>query len=262
VPLALELSGGVDSSSLVGLAAGRLGKHLTTCTVEFEEEDSNEEPFARAVAQRYPGQIDYRVIRPTKQDFWRESNEFVWLQEEPFHSPICNQSAASSRLEARRHGRSSSPEPQRMKCWPDIRVTILRRSFAAAFKARTCAGFVREIFKNTEIAVARSLVSVALDGLLTEEARAGAGRWRSGESALLSGVLSPAVLAARPRLPSRPDERSFHGRTLANLSHRLMNYWLRSGAKATTAFPIDSGAVPGLSRSRTVLSAASRVSDS
>jgi len=33
----------VDSSSLVGLAAGRLGKHLTTCTVEFEEEDSNEE---------------------------------------------------------------------------------------------------------------------------------------------------------------------------------------------------------------------------
>jgi len=64
-------------------------------------------------------------------------------------------------------------------------------------------GFVREIFKNTEIAVARSLVSVALDGLLTEEARAGAGRWRSGESALLSGVLSPAVLAA-PAEASEP----------------------------------------------------------
>jgi asparagine synthase (glutamine-hydrolysing) len=242
VPLALELSGGVDSSSLVGLAAGRLGKHLTTCTVEFEEEDANEEPFARAVAQRYPGQIDYRVIRPSKDDFWRESNEFVWLQEEPFHSPNLHTNQQLRRV-LKRAGMdvviTGAAADEMLAGYPgDYLAPFLRGRLQSA----DLRGFVREIFKNTEITVARSLVSVALDGLLTEEARAGAGRWRSGESALLSGVLSPAVLAARPRLPSRPDERSFHGRTLANLSHRLMNYWLRSGAKADYGIPIETRA--------------------
>jgi asparagine synthase (glutamine-hydrolysing) len=87
VDIAFELNGGMDSSALVGLAAGRLGKRLTTCTAEFSEAHSNEEPFARLVAQRYPDQIDYRVMKPSSDSFWKEASDFVWLQEEPFHAP-------------------------------------------------------------------------------------------------------------------------------------------------------------------------------
>lgn len=98
VPIGFELSGGLDSSALVGIAAGILSKNISTYTVKFEESHSNEEPFARMVADRYPNLIDYKVLIPPKSDFWESSDDFVDVQDEPFHSPNLQTNQSIRRL--------------------------------------------------------------------------------------------------------------------------------------------------------------------
>jgi asparagine synthase (glutamine-hydrolysing) len=85
VPLAIELSGGVDSSTVLALAARHHPDRLTTYTVKYPDARWDEEPFARSVASRY--NVDYRVLEPDLGGFWRQLLAFTYLQEEPYHSP-------------------------------------------------------------------------------------------------------------------------------------------------------------------------------
>lgn len=85
VPIGFELSGGLDSSTVVALAAGSRAGPVTTYTVRFSDPRWNEEPFARAVGRRF--ETDYRVIEPPSDSFWRGIGSFTALQEEPYHSP-------------------------------------------------------------------------------------------------------------------------------------------------------------------------------
>jgi asparagine synthase (glutamine-hydrolysing) len=86
VPVAFELSGGLDSSSVLAVASHVSGgERLRSYTVRFREPGWNEEPFARAVAQRF--NVDYRVIDPPLDRFWEGIGAFTELQEEPYHSP-------------------------------------------------------------------------------------------------------------------------------------------------------------------------------
>jgi len=85
VPIAFELSGGLDSSAVLALAAGNHSGKLRTYTVKFSDPRWNEEPFARQVARRY--RTDYRVIEPPLDTFWQGIQAFTALQEEPYHSP-------------------------------------------------------------------------------------------------------------------------------------------------------------------------------
>jgi asparagine synthase (glutamine-hydrolysing) len=86
VPVNVALSGGMDSSSVVAMAAMIRGKEgLDTYSVRFEEEDWNEYPFANAVAERY--QVKNFVIDPTDDWTWDYLPAFVRTMEEPFHAP-------------------------------------------------------------------------------------------------------------------------------------------------------------------------------
>jgi asparagine synthase (glutamine-hydrolysing) len=82
VPVAFELSGGLDSSSIVAAAAS-LRPGIVTYTIEVPEE--NEEPFARAIRDRYD--VDYRVLRDPERDFMARASWFAAEMAEPFHSP-------------------------------------------------------------------------------------------------------------------------------------------------------------------------------
>jgi asparagine synthase (glutamine-hydrolysing) len=53
VPLGVFLSGGLDSSAIVALAAEQLPNPLRTFTIRFEGKRSADEGFARKIAQRY-----------------------------------------------------------------------------------------------------------------------------------------------------------------------------------------------------------------
>ena len=85
VPCCMTLSGGLDSSVLVALAAQCPGAKVIAHTIRFAEKQWDEEPFARAVA-RYCG-AEHRIVDPPLGNFWHEILPFTYLAEEPYHAP-------------------------------------------------------------------------------------------------------------------------------------------------------------------------------
>jgi asparagine synthase (glutamine-hydrolysing) len=81
VPLGAFLSGGVDSSSVVALMAGLVGKQVTTCSIGFEEEEFNEIDYAREVASRFKTNHHERMVRA---DAVEIVEDLVWHYDEPF----------------------------------------------------------------------------------------------------------------------------------------------------------------------------------
>jgi asparagine synthase (glutamine-hydrolysing) len=69
VPLAVFLSGGVDSSAVTALAARASSGRLTTFHVRFDEQGYDESPYARAVAERLG--TDHHEIRIDEGNFRR-----------------------------------------------------------------------------------------------------------------------------------------------------------------------------------------------
>jgi asparagine synthase (glutamine-hydrolysing) len=86
VPIGLSLSGGLDSSSLVALAA-QAGMSLNTFTVSFPGTSIDEEPFARSVVNNYSNLVKYQVIYPQEVDLLESADSYISLLDEPFHSP-------------------------------------------------------------------------------------------------------------------------------------------------------------------------------
>ena len=68
VPIGALLSGGVDSSVVVALMSRISGRQVKTFSVGFEEEDFNELPYARLVAERYSTDHHELVVRPQFMD--------------------------------------------------------------------------------------------------------------------------------------------------------------------------------------------------
>lgn len=239
VPIGFELSGGMDSSALVGLAAGALGRSIHTYTIKFDEAHSDEEPFARLVAERYPNLIDYTVIRPPKEEFWQSADRFVWEQEEPFHAPNLHTAQTMQRL-IKQHGAhvviSGAAGDEMLAGYAaDYTGPFLRHLLSRG----DVAGFYHALVSSTEISPRTTLKGLAVDLFLSQEQRALMGKRRIGEYALLQKVLVADCLSAPIRGMSHATENTFHGRTLANMTHRLMNYWLRSGMKAAYGIPIE-----------------------
>jgi asparagine synthase (glutamine-hydrolysing) len=83
VQLAFELSGGLDSSSIVAAAANLTDKKIRTYTAKVK--DADEEPFARAILDYYP--VDYRVIENFERGFKDNYDQFSHIMEEPFDNP-------------------------------------------------------------------------------------------------------------------------------------------------------------------------------
>ncbi len=83
VNLGFELSGGLDSSSVVAAAAELSGKKLTAYTLKVRGCD--EEPFARAMLKRYS--LDYRVVADLEANLSGGAEAFASVMEEPYDNP-------------------------------------------------------------------------------------------------------------------------------------------------------------------------------
>ncbi len=83
VKISFELSGGLDSSSVLAAACAMGHENLTSYTVKVPEFD--EEPFARTMNDLY--KLDYHVLEEPEFDFIEESAWFTRTMEEPYHSP-------------------------------------------------------------------------------------------------------------------------------------------------------------------------------
>ena len=64
VPVGAFLSGGVDSSAIVAFMSGFSAQPLMTCTIGFAEEEYNELPRARTVAQKFGTLHQERMVEP------------------------------------------------------------------------------------------------------------------------------------------------------------------------------------------------------
>lgn len=86
VPVALQLSGGLDSSIVLACAA-ELGSKVKAVTVSFPQEEANEDVFAKAAAGAFPGLVDHEFIQPGSTFSTEALINFTRSMGEPVHSP-------------------------------------------------------------------------------------------------------------------------------------------------------------------------------
>lgn len=85
VPIGVLLSGGIDSSAIVGIASELVGRNLKTFSLGFtgeNEEDWNELPLARNVAKRYGTDHHELVLTPPR--LMDDLLDMVWHLDEPY----------------------------------------------------------------------------------------------------------------------------------------------------------------------------------
>jgi asparagine synthase (glutamine-hydrolysing) len=81
VPLGAFLSGGVDSSSVVGLMAEAAREPVLTSSIGFEEEAFNELPYAREIAHQFKTAHHEQIVRA---DAVSVVEKLAWHYDEPF----------------------------------------------------------------------------------------------------------------------------------------------------------------------------------
>lgn len=86
VPVALQLSGGLDSSVILACAA-EAGKPIHAITASFGQEDSNEDAFASAAAGAFGNLVDHEVVEMDQGVSLNDLSAFAASMGEPFHSP-------------------------------------------------------------------------------------------------------------------------------------------------------------------------------
>ena len=82
VPVGAFLSGGVDSSSVTA-ALQRAGRNVNTFTVGFEEQEYDERPWARQVAEQYRTEHIERLVQA--EDVTSVFDKMLWHYDEPFN---------------------------------------------------------------------------------------------------------------------------------------------------------------------------------
>ncbi|MBI1923531.1 asparagine synthase (glutamine-hydrolyzing) [Candidatus Poribacteria bacterium] len=81
VPLGAFLSGGIDSSTIVGVMSTLMDQPVKTFSIGFEESSHNELDYARVVAQHFQTSHHEFIVRPSAIDL---VEKLVWHFDEPF----------------------------------------------------------------------------------------------------------------------------------------------------------------------------------
>jgi asparagine synthase (glutamine-hydrolysing) len=81
VPLGAFLSGGIDSSTIVGLMAREMSQPVKTFSIGFNEDSYNELKYARIAAKHFGTDHHEFVVTP---DLCRIVDDLAWFLDEPF----------------------------------------------------------------------------------------------------------------------------------------------------------------------------------
>jgi len=82
VPVGYALSGGVDSSSIVGIAAKINNGSNNTFSMIYPEDIIDESYFIKKVIEKTG--VNHYFVTPAVEDFIKDLDDFIWHQEEPF----------------------------------------------------------------------------------------------------------------------------------------------------------------------------------
>lgn len=80
VPIGAFLSGGVDSSSVVGLMARHMSRPVQTFCIGFDDPKFDEAPFAQAAADRFGTEHTMERVSPNMLDRWPKA---IWHCDQP-----------------------------------------------------------------------------------------------------------------------------------------------------------------------------------
>ncbi|NUO81959.1 asparagine synthase (glutamine-hydrolyzing) [candidate division KSB1 bacterium] len=224
VGLGVELSGGLDSSSIAGLASAAHSTPLSCFTVEYPQTQWNEEPYAREVAMRF--HMDYHVVRSPERWFWNDVNEFVALHEEPFHSPNLHTQQAVWRL---MHD-------------ANIRVILYGAGgdeVFAGYRKEYFYRYLRDLLKRGEMGAFRKNF-MNFSELSAHELLAKA--WQqyfpkaNGNGLALRSLLHNGLA----RMPMRESNgATTEAQLYSNMTELKMPYWLLSNDKNSLAIPVE-----------------------
>lgn len=224
VTVDIELSGGMDSSTLVALASRSHSRSFSTYTVRFPEKESNEEPFARSVAQRF--NVDYHVLDSPIGNFFSQLLSFTYLEEEPYHSPNLQTNQV---------------------IWTQMRSRGCKVSLNGAGGDETFAGYG----SYTQLAQTESLIHGRIGHYVRN-----AFRYSEGRTGILNLTapffrLAAAALRSKERTQPTPSHVTLKRRLalkepltlsdalLSDMTNTLMPYWLRSGDRGYMGIPLE-----------------------
>jgi asparagine synthase (glutamine-hydrolysing) len=233
VPIGIHLSGGTDSSALVGLAASA-GHRLRAYTVSYPGTASDEEPYARQVADRWSGLVEYNVITPAETDFFDNADWYLPVMDEPFHSP----SMLTARL-----------------VWREMAAQGLRVSIDGGAADELLCGYASQYYPpfltwllergrllrlHREAVALSELPARPLSSLYLQRWSGAAKRSvrRRFPKSAVESPQSMALLVGLPPPTFRPPA-TLEGLLLENATDWLMNYWLRSGHQNFMSVPLE-----------------------
>lgn len=245
VPVGIELSGGLDSSTMVALSARRAdqGRPLRVFTASFSGEQNDEAPFARRVIDHLKSPAEFHPIRPDDEDYWLHADQYTHLMDEPIHAV------------------NTFTYHQ---VWRAMAATGLRVSITGAAADELLAGYQRDYHQpylrhllshgqlgrlHREIQRLSEKPAAAFSGeywrrlrqaIVNRKVRAqpGMSLVSSPGSAIhpLENTLDPMRLSTRPRpLPRFDLEQSL----AANMGSWRMNHWLRVAHQSAMGIPLE-----------------------
>jgi len=235
VPVALQLSGGMDSSTLLAIACGTK-KAIDAYTVKFDEKKIDEEPYARLVAEMYRDQVEYHVVEPPSDDMLNSIDQYVALMEMPFHSP--------NQFTSHRIWKSMRDKGLRVvlygaggdEVFAGYRADYFAPYLRLLLRTRQLGRFSREFLTFSEYTVSRHVLNYAYSAAkMIPQIPTPAD---SGQIRFVAKSINPLQLSNLHFEYRRPPL-EFNARLIANMQEWRMNYWLRIDNQNSLGVPVE-----------------------
>lgn len=234
VPIGVELSGGMDSSAIVGLAT-QTEANIHAFTVSFPGTMFDEEPYARKVAQRHRDRVNYTVLQPPQDEFFKQADRYVWLMEEPFHSPNLLSNQGIWQAMAHRGIRVSINGAAGDEVLAGYRFDYYLPYLRYLLGRGQVLKLTKEFFAFSEHRVKRLSTDYLRTAyhLLPKSLRV----FRN-LSALIPQSIDPLIKPLEVEILAGASE-EIHQRLIDNMGDWRMNYWMRSGNKSSMGVPVE-----------------------
>lgn len=199
VPVGACLSGGLDSSSIVALAAKKKGGTFNTFTAAYDDPATDESDFAKLVRDSFSN-VEGHETRPTAEAFLSDLDRLMEVQELPIGSSSIYaqwkvmQSAAEAGIKVLLDGQGADEVLGGYYNFAGLRVIELLRvfKFGAALKERKA---LRDNFDpNIDKSIGRALfyfMPGAVQRMLRRQQRMGVSLIKKEHQALFSGTKTP-----------------------------------------------------------------------
>ncbi len=247
VPVAIELSGGMDSSAIAALAAGmqNSSSKINAYTVTFPGRPEDETPYARALAAAYSNQVSWYQVEYRPPDFFGRSGEYVAHMDEPFHSPnmISNQDLwkkmATHGIKVSLNGGGGDEvlAGYASEYFGPYLVSLLRAGNISRF-FREFRGFSEHDRDHILKSYTREIFHLLPDswrlGLKPNQPKPANNPLRNHRES----ITGKNSLAAVNKL-NFADPSNLNNRLLHNMGDGKMNYWMRSGNLSCMQIPTE-----------------------